>query len=48
LLGIQLEEVAEMIRGPLIIVATSFGIAGTAQAAGDAAAGKIKAEMVEM
>ena len=35
-----------MIRGlTLIIIATSFGIAGTAQAAGDAAAGKAKAAM---
>src|SRR3954447_19624693 len=35
-----------MIRGlTLIIIATSFGIAGTAQAAGDAAAGKVKAAM---
>jgi cytochrome c553 len=35
-----------MIRGlTLIIIATSFGIAGSAQAAGDAAAGKAKAAM---
>jgi cytochrome c553 len=32
-------------RLTLIIIATSFGIAGTAQAAGDAAAGKTKAAM---
>ncbi|MGB8398905.1 c-type cytochrome [Bradyrhizobium sp.] len=35
-----------MIRGlTSIIIATSFGIAGTAQAAGDAAAGKAKAAL---
>ena len=35
-----------MIRGLIaIVIATSFGIAGTAQAAGDAAAGKAKAAM---
>jgi|SRR4051794_25030165 cytochrome c553 len=35
-----------MIRGlTAIIFATSFGIVGSAQAAGDAAAGKAKAEM---
>jgi cytochrome c553 len=34
-----------MIRRTLIIIATSFAFAGFAQAAGDAAAGKTKADM---